>query len=114
MTIKPKYAPGPFLLRETETPYGRRLWIAAGNANLAEMTGDGPATKANGMLFAAAPELLEAGNDLHAALFFLRKAYSVVQEHYGYKPEQSPHIIAAEAALKKWVAAIAKTEGRNS
>lgn len=62
-------------------------------------------------LIAAAPEMLEAGRDLHAALFNLRKAYAGVQEHYGFKAEQSPHVEAADAALKEWVAAIAEAEG---
>lgn len=42
------------------------------------------------------------GDNLHTALHRLLKGYCVVQEHYGFKPEQSPLVIESMAALKEW------------
>jgi hypothetical protein len=63
-------------------------------------------------LFSAAPGIKDAGINMHAALYDLIKAYSDVQKHYGFKPEQSPQIVAAKDALKEWTSAIAKTRGQ--
>lgn len=102
-----KHTPGPYHI--TKASNGGLAVQAQDNEVIARCFGENK--KANARLIAAAPELLEAGRDLHAALFNLRKAYADVQEHYGFKAEQSPHVEAADAALKEWVAALAKAQG---
>lgn len=51
-------------------------------------------------------ELEGAGEEAHASLSDLRRAYAEVQRHYGLKPEQSSLIVAADNARKNWVAAL--------
>ncbi len=115
---QPQHTPGPWRFAPCKSMPGdieiligdyQKFYVPLRATNLTDT--DAKIRKANARLIAAAPELLEAGIDLHAELYNLRNLYSKIQEYFGYKPEQIPHIELANVALKKWVAAIAKAKG---
>lgn len=106
----PKHTPGPWEIHHgddyltVEGPNKRSCFTQ----QIVIIREPNKSDEGNAILIASAPDMKEAGTELHEALFFLRKAYSDVQKHYGFKPEQSDHIVKATAALKKWTAAIKK------